>query len=120
MDELWIPIVAIIFSVGGTLAVIVFAFYFDYRKRQSQSQEVLAAIEKGIEVPFPPPKEPRKRNYLNLGLIWSLVGIALFFAIWVSSKELAGAVWGLLPLALGIAFLLIAYFEKKGKRGEKE
>ncbi len=117
MQQVLIPIIGMLSTFGATAVILIFLIIYNHKKRQLQGQEILAAIEKGIEVPFPPPK---KRNYLNLGLIWSLVGIALFFAIWVSSKELAGAVWGLLPLALGIAFLLIAYFEKKGKRGEKE
>jgi hypothetical protein len=117
MVEEWIPIVAIITSVGGTLAVVVFALYFDYRKRQSQSQEVLAAIEKGIEVPFPPPK---KRNYLNLGLIWTFVGVAFTLALWFSARVMEAAAWGFLPIALGVAFLLIGYLERRKKASEGE
>ena len=107
-----VTIIAIVMFLGGTVAVVIFAFYYDYKKRQLQSQEILAAIEKGIEVPFPPAKPKSCRNR---GLIWSAVGIALFVAIWVSSGEFTGAVWGVVPLAVGIAFLLIAYFEKKEK-----
>ncbi|MEE9162181.1 MAG: hypothetical protein V3U35_04330, partial [Candidatus Neomarinimicrobiota bacterium] len=73
------------------MAVVGLALYFNYKKRQAQSQEILAAVETGIEIPFP---SPEKRNYRNLGLIWSAVGIALIVAIGVSSREWAGAVWG--------------------------
>ena len=110
MDMVLIPIFGIVFSLGGTVAVVAIALYFNYKKRQAQSREILAAIEKGIEIPFPP---PATRNYHNLGLIWSAVGIALTIAIFVSSQVWAGAVWGLLPLAVGIAFLIIARGEKK-------
>ncbi len=112
-----VPIIGIIFGTGGPVAIIIFIVIYQYKKRQLQGQEILAAIEKGIEVPFPP---PRKRNYRNLGLIWSAVGIALFIGIWVSSKEMAGAIWGLLPLLVGVAFLLIGYLEKKDKESDKD
>jgi len=107
-----IPIVAILSTFGAGAVVVIFLIIYNHRKRQIQSREILAAIEKGIEVPFPPPK---KRNYRNLGLVWSAVGIALFIGIWFSSQTMAGAIWGLLPLLVGGAFLLIAYFEKKDK-----
>ncbi|UCD38973.1 MAG: hypothetical protein JSW54_05710 [Fidelibacterota bacterium] len=97
------------FMITIVIAVIV-ALYLNFRKRQVQSREIMAAIEKGIEVPFPPPKQ---RNYRNQGLFWSAIGIALFLGIWVSSKALAGAIWGLLPLLVGAAFILIYYLEKK-------
>ncbi len=105
-----IPIFAIVFSLGGTVVLVAIALYFNYKKRQAQSQEILAAIEKGMYIPFP---EPRARNYRAQGLIWTAVGIALTIAIGVSSQEWAGAVWGLLPLAVGVAFLLIARREEK-------
>ncbi|MCH7721308.1 MAG: hypothetical protein IH988_10035 [Planctomycetes bacterium] len=115
IDMALIPIFGIVFTLGGTVAVVAIALYFNYKKRQAQSQEILAAIEKGMEIPFPP---PQTRNYYNQGLIWSAVGIALTIAIGVSSQELAGAVWGLLPLAVGIAFLLIARREN-GSEGKE-
>jgi len=116
MNEFWIPIVAIIFSMGGTVAVVALALFYNYKKRQAQSREILAAIEKGIEVPFPPPV---KRNYRNLGLVWTFVGVAFTLALWFSANRMEAAAWGLLPLAVGIAFLLIAYFEKRDKGSDE-
>ena len=110
INETLIPLFGIVFALGGTVAVVAIALYFNYKKRQAQSQEILAAIEKGMDIPFP---EPRARNYRAQGLIWTAVGIALTIAIGVSSQVWAGAVWGLLPLAVGVAFLLIARREEK-------
>ena len=105
-----IPIVGIIASFSGMALIIFLVLFYNHKKRQTQSREILAAIEKGIEVPFPPPV---KKNYRNQGLIWTAVGIALFVGIWFSSNEIAGAIWGLLPLLVGVAFLLIHYLERK-------
>jgi len=113
-DEL-IPIVAMLTTFGAAAVILVFLIVYNYRKRQLLGQEILAAIEKGIEVPFPPPK---KRNYLNLGLVWTIVGVAFTLALWFSARRMEAAVWGFLPIAVGVAFLLIAYFEKKKKEKE--
>ena len=109
MIEHWIPIVAIVVSVGGTFTVVIFALYYNYLKRQSQSREILAAIEKGIEVPFPP---PRKYNRRNQGIFWIAIGLALIIALGVSTGEAQVAVWGLIPLAAGVAAFLISKGEK--------
>ncbi len=117
------PIAGMITGIIITLAffgAIAFAFYMNFRKRQIQSREILAAIEKGIEVPFPPPKEPKERNYLNLGLVWTFVGVAFTLALWFSARVMEAAAWGFLPIALGVAFLLIGYLEKRKKASEGE
>jgi hypothetical protein len=103
-------------TFGAAAVILVFVIVYNYRKRQLLGQEILAAIEKGIEVPFPPPK---KRNYLNLGLVWTLVGVAFTLALWFTGEGMEAAVWGFLPIAVGVAFLLIAYFERKAKEGEE-
>ena len=83
------------------------------KNRELLSKEIIIAIENGADIPLPVPKE---RNYLNLGLIWSLVGIAFTIALWFSSNAIEGAVWGLLPFALGVAFLLIHKYQKNTEK----
>ena len=109
MVKQWIPIVVIVISMGGTFTVIIFALYYNYLKRQSQSREILAAIEKGIEVPFPP---PRKYNRRSQGIFWIAIGLALTLALGVSTGNWRIAVWGLMPLAAGVAAFLISKGEK--------
>ena len=104
-----IPIVGIISFWVGVIAVLFIALIFGLQRRKFLNKEIMLAIEKGIDIPFPQPKE---RNYNRLGLIFSLVGIVFAIAMWVSAG-LIGFLWGLLPVGLGIAFLLIARSEKK-------
>ena len=112
----WIPIVAIALSLGGVIVIVLAALYYDYRKRDLQHKEIAAAIEKGIEVPLPK-TERRERDYRRLGIIWTSLGAAFTVALWVTSfNHFEAAVWGLLPVALGVAFLLIAYFAKKDEQ----
>ena len=117
MPDVLIPIIALLSTFGAAGVILVFLIIYNYRKRQLQGQEIMAAIEKGIEVPFPPPK---KRNYLNLGLVWTFVGVAFTLALWFSAKVMEAAAWGFLPIALGVAFLLIGYLERRKKASEGE
>lgn len=117
MPEVLIPIIALLSTFGAAGVILAFLIVYNYRKRQLQGQEIMAAIEKGIEVPFPPPK---KRNYLNLGLVWTFVGVAFTLALWFSAGVMEAAAWGFLPIALGVAFLLIGYLERRKKASEGE
>lgn len=94
-----------------TLCIVLGAFYFSYKKRQQAHLEILAAIEKGIDVPLSTTRSDW--NYRTRGYLWTSVGVALTLAIFFSSEDFGAASWGLIPTAAGIAFLLIARGESK-------
>ena len=114
-----IPIVAIVMGIGiGMLAIVV-----NYRKRKEMfalyHQERMAAIEKGIELP-PLPTEffaedgkvlsPHAR--LLSGLVWLGIGLALMIALYVKQSD--AALFSLIPIAIGLAYLI--YYFAVGKK----
>ena len=113
-----IPIVAIVMGIGmGMLAVML-----DYRKKRDMfalhHKERLAAIEKGMEVPPLPPEffQSGRKSYtpaalLRRGLTLLLVGGAIMVALYQSSNR--SYLWGLVPVAIGIAQLLSYYIESR-------
>jgi Domain of unknown function (DUF6249) len=114
-----IPIVAIVMGIGiGMLSL-----FLDYRKKQDMfalhHKERLAAIEKGMEVPPLPPEffqDPRRRprsqsDYLRRGLVMVLIGIAITIALYSASPH--NYLWGLLPIAAGVANLIWCYLESR-------
>jgi hypothetical protein len=118
-----VPIVAIVMGVGiGMLSL-----FLDYRKKRDMfalhHKERLAAIEKGMEVPPLPPeffgdnRRPRvPGDYLRRGLVLLLVGIALTIALYDSTRH--NYLWGLLPVAMGVANLIYYWVEtRKAPRG---
>jgi len=105
MDPNIIPIVAIITSFTFTLGVVGFSLYFGYQKRQLLSKEILSAIEKGMDIPI---QTTKKRNYRNLGIIYTFLGAILAVALWASTGTLVGLLWGMVPMVLGLAFLVIS------------
>jgi hypothetical protein len=110
---IFIPIVAIIMGVG----VAMLAIWTNYKRKSEMFElhhkERLLAIERGMEVPSLPDdffKTSGKLaatpdDRLRYGLMWLLVGVALMIALALNSG-LERAAWGLLPVAVGLAYLI--------------
>jgi Domain of unknown function (DUF6249) len=118
--SVFIPIIAIIMGIGFAMLSI----WLDYRKKREIYQlyhaERLAAIEKGIEVPPLPPEffqsrrggdEPAPRRHRRFGLVLTFLGVALTVALWGTGTS--QYLWGLLPLAVGVAYLLSSFLEAR-------
>ena len=110
-----IPIVVVIF---GT-AVAIVAIYAAHRQRLQRAEfrhrERLAALEKGLELP-PDPAESetpvaRRPRHLLRGLVLLLGGGALTAAFYQSNSSDFPYLYGLLPVAAGIAYLLYYFIE---------
>jgi hypothetical protein len=126
----FIPIVAIVMGIGiGMLAI------WSEHKRKSQlleqnHRERMHAIEKGIELPPLPPNLVSTNNgpstssaakSLRSGIMLLLIGILLFFGIGVAGGK-EGAIFGLIPAAVGVANLVYAaiQWEKEKKETARE
>ena len=115
----FIPVIAIVMGIGiGMLSV-----YLNYRKRTEMfalfHQERMAAIEKGIELPPLPAeffaedgKSPSPHGRLLTGLVWLFLGLALTVALFFTHS--GAALFGLIPTAIGLAYLI--YYFAVGKR----
>lgn len=124
-----VPILAIVMGIGiGMLSL-----YLDFRKKREMFQlfhaERMAAIEKGIELPPLPPeffgnyRDPESAVSRNRrrGLILLFAGIATTVALLGTANRHVW--WGLLPIALGAAYLVSSRFEstdlkKTSRNGE--
>ena len=100
-------------------AIIIVALFLKLQKRKIESTEILAAIEKGVEVKFP----DVNRNRLLPGLIWLFLGIIMTLGMALAIPEDAPSgmwVWGLIPAAVGAAYLIVSRIdEQKGDSEEK-
>jgi hypothetical protein len=121
MNAILIPILAIVMGLSIPLVAIL----TDYAKRRKfyelHHRERLAAIEKGIELPPLPPEfgggSPRSPRYFLKGLVWFLIGLALIVALGVN-EGWDTALFGLIPTAIGAAYLI--YYLVEGKKLEEE
>jgi cadmium resistance protein CadD (predicted permease) len=123
----FIPIVAIIMGISVAMLSI-----WSEHKRKAQlleqnHRERMHAIEKGIELPALPPNLVGYSNgpstasaakSLRSGVMLLLIGVVLFFAINTAGGR-EGALFGLIPAAVGIANLMYAAIQwKKEQKAE--
>ncbi|HEY0940588.1 MAG TPA: DUF6249 domain-containing protein [Steroidobacter sp.] len=118
-----VPLVAIIFGIGVPLSIPIVWIALNYRKRRRLMElhhaERMAAIERGMEVP-PLPLElidgrSRRRSSLLPGLVWFFIGLAMTVGSLSIGDDLP-VVWGLVPLGIGIAYLI--YYAVEGRHLE--
>jgi hypothetical protein len=116
MSVFVIPVVAIIMSLGFAMLAL-----WTNHQRKSQMLEQLhrermAAIEKGIELPpvnvedianSSSPSSANPARVLRSGVLLLAIGIVLYFAINESGGR-EGALFGLIPAAVGLANLVYA------------
>jgi hypothetical protein len=119
-----VPILGIIFAVGLPLSIPIIYIALNYRKRKRLMElshaERMAAIERGMEVP-PLPLElidgnsRKRRSSLLPGLVWFFVGLAVVAGT-LSTGDDMPIVFGLVPLAIGLAYLI--YYGIEGRHAE--
>jgi hypothetical protein len=118
-----VPIVAIVLGLGAVML----GMWLDFRKKREMFQmhhaERMAAIDKGIDLPPLPPgffqnhKRPEftPYTYLRRGLMWSLIGVGVTVALWGTGER--DFWWGLVPVGVGVAYLLSYLVERNHKPG---
>ena len=102
-----IGLVAVILSLGIPMA----AMYTYFRVRKLKTDERMAAIARGVSVPFEEPIAPAARSrkaaiLLISGAIGFMATFGLIAGIEHEPDTWAAAAFGLIPLAIGIGYLL--------------
>lgn len=102
-----IGLVAVVLSLGIPMA----AMYTFYRVRRLKTDERMAAIARGVAVPFEEPVAPAARSrksaiLLISGAIGFIATFGLIAAIEHEPDTWAAAVFGLIPLCIGIGYFL--------------
>ena len=109
MGDNVIGLVAVILTCGLPVA----ALYTYYRVRKLRSEERLAALARGTEIPMEPELSQfaRSRRY-GILLVSGGLGFMIMFAVIARVVDephtLVAAAFGILPLAVGIGYFLDA------------
>jgi hypothetical protein len=109
MGENVVALVAVVLTCGLPVA----ALYTFYRVRKLRTEERLAALTRGAEIPLDPEltQFARSRRYgilLVTGGLGFMITFALIARIVDESQVLVAATFGILPMAVGIGYFLDA------------
>jgi hypothetical protein len=118
MVEALIPISAIVMGIG----IAMLGLWLDYRKKSEiyalHHKERMAAIEKGMDVPPLPPELFQRGAYgrtsadfLRRGIVWLLIGGSLLIAMLLEGTH--GAMYALIPAAIGLANLIFYFLQPR-------
>jgi hypothetical protein len=103
----FIGLVAVILSLGIPMA----AMYTYFRVKRLKTDERMAAIARGVAVPFEEPVPPAARSRKNaILLICGAIGYMATFGVIAGIEHepdtWTAAAFGLIPLSIGIGYLL--------------
>ncbi len=105
MDGNLVGLAAVVMSLGIPMA----AMYTFFRVRKLRSEERMAAIARGVEIPMQPElsESARSRRSGILLLAGAIGYIATFVLIGrVDPDAMIAATFGIIPLAVGIGFFV--------------
>jgi hypothetical protein len=105
MDGNLVGLAAVVMSLGIPMA----AMYTFFRVRQLRSEERLAAIARGVEVPMPPElSEAARSRRSGILLVAGALGYIVTFVL-IGREEpdaVIAATFGVIPRAIGIGFFV--------------
>jgi len=107
---------AIFFIFGTPIMIIAAALYAGYRKKRLMHETINQYVSSGKDIPEEVlqglQKEATPRSNLHKGLVMSGIGLGIF-ACFAVIGSLSAAAFGLIPLFIGLAQLLIWKLENK-------
>ncbi len=107
MDGQLIGLVAVILSLGIPIA----GMYTYYRVRKLRTEERLAALARGVEIPMEPEGNQAMRSRrLGILLVAAAIGFVLTFGLIAhvtgEPETWAAAAFGFIPLAIGVGYFI--------------
>ncbi len=119
--ELAVAMLAIIFIFGSPIMIVAAVLYWAYRRRRLTHDTINQYLASGKEIPPQVMEamlsERKPKNNLQKGLALCGTGLGIFLCFLLSGST-AAASFGLIPLFIGLAQLLIWKLEKNGN-GDK-
>ncbi|MBR4722558.1 MAG: hypothetical protein IK053_05840 [Muribaculaceae bacterium] len=118
----WIPIIGIVFSIGGPILLVILIFYFSYRNKRNRFKVIEKAIEHGVaneqlEKLFEEQKSHR-RSPIFSGMACFMAGVGCFAATWMFSGGKILGIIGLIAMTVGLGTIIAYNIEKKDKEKE--
>ena len=120
IPQMVLPIVAVVFLCifGAPVLIVAVILYFGFSKSRMQHRTIRMMVEKGQAVPAellaPPAPAVRQRSDMRRGVVLVMIGLGLMLFLGAAS-EWEGGAWaiGVIPLLIGLGYLLVWKLERK-------
>ena len=117
----FVPIIAILAGIAIAIVCVLANHRQRLQRTELRHRERLAAIEKGFELPPDPPEADPKRNDQGRFLRHGLVLVAIGATVAAAMMQLPGEepyLFGFIPAAIGIAYVLYYFLYARHLAGE--
>jgi len=121
-----IPLAGIVATFGTPVLIVFFICYFKYKRRSENLAMVRDYLNKGLPVPpqlldpsqggySPVTKDSpnRPRSDLRQGFRLTFIGLGITLAFYVNNPHSTTWGWGLIPLVMGIGYLISGWNENR-------
>ena len=124
----YVPLLGIVFSIGGPIILVIFIVWFSYRDKRNRyrllekaiennmdSEQVLKLLESKKAV-----KADSQKSSVRQGLICLFAGWGCFIAYYVFHTSYILGVGGLIATLVGIGMLIAYFLERRDKKSQEE
>jgi hypothetical protein len=116
-----VPLFSVVFIFGTPIVLV--ALILRYRTKQAHllHQTILTMVEKGVPVPaelLNPPRRAKSDLRSGIALMAVGLGLTIFFAVTTGNSGAWGI--GMIPLLLGIGFIIAWKIEGRNKEGRTD
>jgi hypothetical protein len=114
--EVLVPLFGVIFTFATPIVLVALILRYRMKRARLLHQTITTMVEKGVPVPaelLNPPRRSKSDLRNGIVLIAVGVGLAIFFAVTTGDSGAWGI--GVIPLLLGIGFIIAWRIERKNK-----
>jgi len=129
LESIIIPTVAILATFGTPVLIVFFICYFKYRRRRENLATVREYLSKGLPIPpqlldesqgaaaysVPAESPSRCKSDMRRGFKLTFIGLGITLALYAGEPRSTDWAWGLIPMVMGIGYLLSGWVETRHK-----
>jgi Domain of unknown function (DUF6249) len=114
--DVLVPLFGVVFAFGTPIILVALILRYRMKRAHLLHQTILTMVEKGVPVPaelLNPPWRPKSDLRNGIALIAVGLGLGIFFAVTTGDSGAWGI--GMIPLLLGIGFIIAWKIEVRNK-----
>jgi Domain of unknown function (DUF6249) len=131
LQTILIPLASIVATFGTPILIVFFICYYRFKRRSENLALAREYLNKGLPVPpqlldesqrnglpATPDTETRGCSDLSRGFKWTFAGLGVALALYITSPHSTTWGWGMIPIVIGIGFLISGALQTRLERSK--